>query len=307
MRLVEAQTASNFNSASNLVIVTGMSGAGKTLASRFLEDMGYFCIDNLPPQLLTTLLQLAGKAAPPIERLALVIDIRGGEFFGELHKSLEELRSKGIRFQILFLDADDETLINRYKQTRRRHPLTDGEKDLRRAIAIERKMLEPLRAIADLVVDTSRLSPWDLKEELARLMMRRGMLLIKVMSFSYAHGVPTDADIVFDVRFLPNPNYEPSLKDLNGLDEAVKQFIFDSDVGRSFKCMLFELMEFCLPHYLREGKSYLVIAVGCTGGRHRSVAVADELANWLKQRGWDCFVQHRELQRAGIVNTNANL
>lgn len=303
---METQAAPSFNSASKLVIVTGMSGAGKTLAIRFLEDMGYFCVDNLPPQLMTTLLQLAGKTVPPIERLALVIDIRGGDFFGELHKALEELRSKGIRFQILFLDANDETLINRYKQTRRRHPLTDGEKDLRRAIAIERKMLEPLRAIADLVVDTSRFSPWDLKEELAKLMMRSGEMLIKVMSFAYKHGVPTDADIVLDVRFLPNPNYEPTLKDLSGLDEPVKRFIFESDVGKSFKRMLFELMEFCLPHYLREGKSYLVIAIGCTGGRHRSVAVADELANWLKQNGWDCFVQHRELQRVGIVNTSAN-
>ncbi|MCS7253650.1 MAG: RNase adapter RapZ [Armatimonadota bacterium] len=304
---MEVHCARSLDSEPKLVIVTGMSGAGKTLASRFLEDMGYFCVDNLPPQLLMTLLQLAGKAAPPIERLALVIDIRGGDFFGDLFKALEELRRTGIRFQILFLDANDETLINRYKQTRRRHPLTDGEKDLRHAISVERQMLEPLKAIADLVIDTSRLSPWELKEELARLMMKKGEMLIKLMSFAYKHGVPTDADIVFDVRFLPNPNYEPTLRDLTGLDESVKQFIFGSSVGESFKRMLFELMEFCLPHYVREGKSYLVIAIGCTGGKHRSVAVVDELANWLKRTGWDCFVQHRELQRAGVVITNTSL
>lgn len=303
MNIPERQS---LNPEPKLIIVTGMSGAGKTLASHFLEDMGYFCIDNMPPQLLPTLMQLVSKVVPPIERIALVVDIRGGDFFPELFKALDELQRNGIRFQILFLDADDETLVNRYKVTRRRHPLTDGEKDLQQAISVERQRLEALRARADLVIDTSQLSPWELKEHLSRLMARKGELVIKVMSFSYKYGVPTDADIVLDVRFLPNPNYEPSLKDLDGLNGRVKRFIFENEVGGEFKRKLFELMEFCLPYYVREGKSYLVIAVGCTGGRHRSVAVASELANWLKQHGWDCFVQHRELQRTGVASASMN-
>jgi UPF0042 nucleotide-binding protein len=295
------------NSVPKLIIVTGMSGAGKTLASHFLEDMGYFCVDNLPPQLIPTLIQLAGKAAPPIEKLVLVVDIRGGDFFPELFRMLDQLRCSGVHFQILFLDADDETLLNRYKETRRKHPLMDGEKDLRRAIQMERNQLEPLRAMADFVINTSRLSPWELKEQLTKLTTRKGEMVIKVMSFAYKYGVPTDADIVFDVRFLPNPNYEPELKELTGFDERVKRFVLENDVGREYMRMLFEFMDFCLPRYVREGKSYLVIAIGCTGGRHRSVAIAEVLANWLKERGWDCFIQHREMQRANAIPKSTSL
>lgn len=287
--------------APEFIVVTGLSGAGKTLASRFLEDMGYFCVDNLPPQLVPTLAELVAKASPPIERVALVIDVRGGEFFKDLFEALDKLHQQGVKCRILFLDADDETLVKRYKETRRRHPLSGEERDLLQAIRLERQRLESLRARADIVLDTSRYSPWELREQLVSFLTTEGQLLIKVMSFGFKYGMPTDADLVFDVRFLPNPNYVPTLRERTGKDADVKHFIFDSDVSREYMMHLREFVEFCLPHYMREGKSYLVIAIGCTGGRHRSVAVADELANWLKVNGYECFIQHRELQREEVA------
>ncbi len=277
------------------VIVTGLSGAGKSEAIRALEDLGFFCVDNLPPALIPTFVELCRQSGR-IQRAALVSDARGGEFFDELSQALSTLESKGIRYRILFLEASDEALVRRFKQTRRRHPLAP-EGSVLEGIRAERRRLEPLRGRADIIVDTTALSPRQLREHVIRqaeaLASVQGMS-VTVVSFGYGRGIPLDADLVLDVRFLPNPHYVPELRPLTGNDAAVAEYVFQWPVAREFMDRLCTFIDFLLPHFVREGKSHLLIAIGCTGGRHRSVAVANRLAEHLRRAGYQAAVEHRD-------------
>jgi len=282
-----------------LLVITGMSGAGKTLALHALEDAGYFCVDNLPPQLLPTLVDLCTQSRQPIAKVALVADIRGGEFFRDLTESINRLRNEGYHVRVFFLEASDEVLVQRYKETRRRHPLSHSGRDLLQAIQAEREQLAEIREVADEVIDTSGLTPQQLRDEiLTRLRLGDGAVMqVKVVSFGFKYGVPVDADLVFDVRFLHNPNYDPSLRHLNGRDERVKEFVLRHAETQEFLSRLKALLEFTLPLYRREGKSYLTIAIGCTGGRHRSVTIAEAIAEMVREYGYDCSVLHRDINR----------
>lgn len=283
----------------SLLAITGMSGAGKTLALHVLEDIGYFCVDNLPPRLLPTLVELCSQSSRPIAKVALVTDVRGGEFFGDLKDAIAKLRNEGYEVRVFFLEANDEVLVQRYKETRRRHPLSDNGRDLLQAIQLEREKLAEIRELADEVIDTSGLTPQQLRAEiLRRLQLGDGITMqVKVVSFGFKYGIPADADLVFDVRFLPNPNYDPRLRPLTGQDKRVKEFVMEQRETREFLNRLKELLEFTLPLYRREGKSYLTIAVGCTGGRHRSVALAEAIAEIIRGRGFACTVAHRDIGR----------
>jgi UPF0042 nucleotide-binding protein len=276
-----------------------MSGAGKTLALHALEDAGYFCVDNLPPRLLPTLVDLCSQSRQPIVKVALVADVRGGEFFRDLTNAVNKLRSESYEVRVFFLEASDEVLVQRYKETRRRHPLSNNGRDLLQAIQLEREQLAEIRELADEVIDTSGLTPQQLRDEiLRRLQLGDGTTMqVKVVSFGFKYGVPVDADLVFDVRFLPNPNYDPALRPLTGQDERVKEFVLKQTETKEFLSRLKALLEFTLPLYRREGKSYLTIAVGCTGGRHRSVTLAEAIAEIVKANGFVCTVVHRDIGR----------
>ncbi|MCX7642982.1 MAG: RNase adapter RapZ [Armatimonadetes bacterium] len=282
-----------------LLVITGMSGAGKTLALHALEDAGYFCVDNLPPKLLPTLVDLCAHSSQPIVKVALVADVRGGEFFRDLTESINRLRSEGYNVRIFFLEASDDVLVQRYKETRRRHPLSNNGRDLLQAIQAEREQLSEIRALANEVIDTSGLTPQQLRDEiLRRLQLGDGTVMqVKIVSFGFKYGVPVDADLVFDVRFLHNPNYEPELRHLTGQDKRVKEFVLKHFEAQEFLKRLRSLLEFTLPLYRREGKSYLTIAVGCTGGRHRSVTLAEAIAEIVKGQGYNCTVLHRDINR----------
>jgi UPF0042 nucleotide-binding protein len=283
----------------SLLVITGMSGAGKTLALHALEDAGYFCVDNLPPRLLPTLVDLCSQSRQPIVKVALVADVRGGEFFRDLTNAVNKLRSESYEVRVFFLEASDEVLVQRYKETRRRHPLSNNGRDLLQAIQLEREQLAEIRELADEVIDTSGLTPQQLRDEiLRRLQLGDGTTMqVKVVSFGFKYGVPVDADLVFDVRFLPNPNYDPALRPLTGQDERVKEFVLKQTETKEFLSRLKALLEFTLPLYRREGKSYLTIAVGCTGGRHRSVTLAEAIAEIVKANGFVCTVVHRDIGR----------
>lgn len=279
------------------VIVTGLSGAGKTEAMRALEDLGFFCVDNLPPALIPTFAELCQQSGR-IERAALVSDARGGEFFDDLFQALAELERRGIWYRILFLEASDEALVRRFKETRRRHPLAP-EGSVLEGIRAERKRLEPLRGRADIIIDTTTLSPRQLRDQVtrqARLLTPTRGLSVTVVSFGYARGIPIDADLIFDVRFLPNPYYVPELQPLTGNDPEVAQYVFQWPVAQNFMEHLYGLVDFLLPHFVNEGKSHLLIGIGCTGGRHRSVAVANQLAAHLHARGYEAVCEHRDLE-----------
>lgn len=281
-----------------ILVITGMSGAGKTLALHALEDAGYFCVDNLPPRLLPTLVELCTQSRQPIAKVALVADVRGGEFFRDLTNAIHQLRSSNYEVRVFFLEASDEILVQRYKETRRRHPLSTNGRDLLQAIQMEREQLAEIRTIADEVIDTSGLTPQQLRNEiLQRLQLGDGTTMqVKVVSFGFKYGLPVDADLVFDVRFLPNPNYDANLRPLTGLDEAVKRFLLEQRETQEFLQRLQDLLAFTLPLYRREGKAYLTIAIGCTGGRHRSVALAEAIADFVRTQGFPCTVQHRDLR-----------
>ncbi len=281
-----------------ILVITGMSGAGKTLALHALEDAGYFCVDNLPPRLLPTLVELCAQSRQPIAKVALVADVRGGEFFRDLTNAIHQLRSSNYEVRVFFLEASDEILVQRYKETRRRHPLSTNGRDLLQAIQMEREQLAEIRAIADEVIDTSGLTPQQLRNEiLQRLQLGDGTTMqVKVVSFGFKYGLPVDADLVFDVRFLPNPNYDANLRPLTGLDEAVKRFLLEQRETQEFLQRLQDLLAFTLPRYRREGKAYLTIAIGCTGGRHRSVALAEAIAELVRTQGFPCTIQHRDLR-----------
>jgi len=282
-----------------LVIVTGLSGAGKTQAVRCLEDLGFFCVDNLPPMLINKFAELCAQAKG-ISRIALVIDVRGGEFFASLFEVLTELKRQGVDYHILFLEASNETLVRRFKESRRPHPLsTSGE--ILAGIEEERQRLQELRGCAHKIIDTSNLTVAQLKEEITNLYgdgeESTSRLAITFVSFGYKYGIPLDADLVIDVRFLPNPHYEADLRPLTGLDARVRDYVFARPQTAEFMDRLVGLLNFLIPYYTKEGKSTLTVAVGCTGGKHRSVALVDRLGELFRRNGYRVAVRHRDVER----------
>lgn len=281
------------------VIITGLSGAGKSYAIKCFEDMGYFCVDNLPTTLIPTFADLCAQSTRGIRRIALGVDVREGEYLAHLVEILQELKQKGYPTEVLFLEAGDESLVRRYHETRRRHPLAaDG--NVLDGIRAERKAMADLREIADRIVDSSGLTVHQLKELLVDFYgesKARGALAVSLVSFGYKHGIPYDSDLVFDVRFLPNPHFVDALRPLDGRDPAVREFVQKHAESRQLLDRLKDLLAFLLPFYQREGKAYLTIALGCTGGRHRSVVLVEELRPLLEAQGFPPTVTHRDLNR----------
>src|SRR5438552_7333814 len=304
------------------VIITGISGSGKSLALRIFEDLGFFCVDNMPPALIPQLACLCESTSegaahgPPRQeaeqvsslsaplsngaRVACVTDVRAGVHLAELEPALEQLAQQGVTPHILFLDSSDSVLVNRFKETRRKHPLLVPSGGILGSIAAERELLKELKERADKVIDTSDYNPRVLSSTLSELFGMNGSregLMINVTSFGFKHGLPLDADLVFDVRFLANPHYVRELRWQDGRDEAVRNYVNQDPLTQPFLEKLFDLVGFTLPQYVAEGKAYLTIAIGCTGGRHRSVMVAEELASFLRGKGYEPLVQHRDAKK----------
>ena len=282
------------------VIISGLSGAGKSKAASFMEDMDFFCVDNLPAPLIPKFAELGMAGSGEYDRVVLVTDIRGGTNFDSLFRALDDLEQMKCPYRILFIEASDETIIKRYKETRRSHPLGEECDSLEQAIRLEREMLAPLRARADHIIDTSNLSTAKLKGELRRLFARgtvEGRMDVRVTSFGFKHGIPMEADLVFDVRFLPNPYYVSDLRPLTGLDQGVRDYVFAGGQADEFMERLWGLVGWLLPRYEEEGKTALVVSIGCTGGHHRSVAIAHTLAERIRAQGWPVSESHRDLGR----------
>ena len=282
------------------IIISGLSGAGKSKAASFMEDMGFFCVDNLPAPLIPKFAELGMAGTGEYDRVVLVTDVRSGTNFSALFQSLEALKGMTCPYRILYMDASDDVIIKRYKETRRSHPLAEECDSLEGAIALERRMLAPLRERAEFVVDTSDLSTAKLRGELLRLFGRgsqEGAMTVSVTSFGFKHGLPREADLVFDVRFLPNPYYVQELRPRTGLDDGVRDYVFSGGAAGEFLEKLQDLVGFLLPKYVEEGKTALVVAVGCTGGHHRSVAIAHALAAYIRGRGYPVTESHRDLGR----------
>jgi len=278
------------------IIITGMSGAGKSHAANYMEDLGYYCIDNLPPILIPQFVELCRQAQGDISKIALVIDIRGGMFFNDLFTSLKDLDEQEYPYEILFLDASDDTLIKRFKETRRTHPLAINS-SIYDGINKEREKLQKLKEMATNIIDTTKMTPGELKEELRKIYLEgkpTDNLMIHITSFGFKHGIPLDADLVFDVRFLPNPYYIEELKDLTGKDVEVRDYVMKSPVSIKFSEKLIDLIDFLIPHYVKEGKNQLVIAIGCTGGKHRSVTIAHILEQRLRQKNYRVILNDRD-------------
>ena len=283
------------------VIISGLSGAGKSKAASFMEDMDFFCVDNLPAPLIPKFAELGMAGAGEYDRVVLVTDVRSGTKFDSLFQALDDLKAMKCSYRILFMEASNETIIKRYKETRRSHPLAEECDSLEQAIQMEREMLAPLRERAEYIIDTSNLSTAKLKGELRRLFGKggssEGRMEVRVTSFGFKHGVPMESDLVFDVRFLPNPYYVAELRPLTGLDTGVRDYVFSSPQTEEFLKRLTDLICWLLPQYEEEGKTSLVIAVGCTGGHHRSVAIAHALTEQIRQGGWPVVESHRDLGR----------
>ena len=282
------------------VIITGMSGAGKSTALKMLEDMGYFCVDNMPIALLGKFAELAGAPGGEINKVALGVDIRSGQALGELETELEKLAIKGLSYEILFLDASDSVLVKRYKETRRSHPLAKGGR-VDKGIQEEREKLAFLKKHADYILDTSQLLTRELNQELDKIFMQNQEfknLMITVLSFGFKYGIPQDCDLVFDVRFLPNPFYVDDLKQKTGNDKEVQDYVMGFEVSHVFLNKLTDMLEFLIPNYVLEGKNQLVIGVGCTGGKHRSVTLANRLYEALNgQKEYGVRLEHRDIRK----------
>ncbi len=276
-----------------LVLITGLSGAGKSHALNSFEDLGYYCVDNMPPALIPKFADLFSQSEN--KKVALVCDMRGYLFFDDLYAALGELEGRGVDYEILFLVASEEVLIRRFKETRRRHPI--GSSSLPEAIQMEREALSELRGRANIEIDTSQLKPWELKAKIVELYepeKRDRNMQIRIISFGFKYGLPPDADLVFDVRFLPNPHYVEHLKPLTGEDDQVKEYVWRWPETVKYFEMVRDLLQYSIPFYVKEGKTSLVITIGCTGGKHRSVALAEELGRVLGSR-FNLVVEHRDI------------
>lgn len=283
------------------VIITGVSGAGKSLAVKCIEDLGYFCVDNLPPALIPKFVEICTHSGGKMDKIALVIDIRGGELLNDLFPGLDAIKQAGFAYKILFLEASDRVLVKRYKESRRAHPLAP-EGRLVMGINEEREVLQKIKDEADHIIDTSSLTPAQLKNMIQNIFVEgkqfKGMI-ISVISFGFKYGVPIDCDLVFDVRFIPNPYYLESMRKLTGRSELVRNFVLDTEETKIFLEKIKDMLDFLIPNYIKEGKSHLVIGIGCTGGRHRSVAISEELVKMLIVDGYSTVVDHRDIQKDG--------
>lgn len=282
------------------LIVTGLSGAGKSVTLNALEDIGFYCVDNIPSKLVGTFYDLCQRAKENFSRVAVVTDIRGSGLSDKLFEFLDVFKEHKVSYKILFLDAGDIVLVHRYKETRRRHPLSEvALGSLRKAVKMEREQLRPLREAADYIIDTSYLAPSQLKQRLSSLFLGNvsDALTIQIMSFGFKNGIPTEADMMFDVRCLPNPFYVPELKKLTGLDEPVREYVMKWDETQGFITRFLAFIDYMIPLFCNEGKSQLVIAIGCTGGQHRSVAIVELLYQHLIAQNKRASVNHRDIQR----------
>jgi len=280
------------------VILTGLSGAGKTRAMHAMEDIGFYCVDNLPPALIPVFYDLCEKSEGIQPRIAVVTDTRGGELFKSFFSALETLKAQDRAYKILFMDAEELVLVNRFQETRRKHPLAETmQGSLEQAVRLERDMLRPVRAISDYVIDTSKIPVAQLKQHIADLFLKNDndAIAVHCMSFGFKHGLPLAANMVFDVRCLPNPFYIPELRNLTGLDAPVRDFVMQCPETEGFKRRFTDMIDYMLPLYVKEGKSQLVIAVGCTGGHHRSVALAQYIHDHLIEKGIRASVTHRDM------------
>lgn len=278
------------------LLITGMSGAGKSQAMKVMEDMNYYCMDNLPPALLSKFAELCYESKKSITRVAVVVDLRSGEFFENLFKGLKGLEDKGVSYRILFLDAADNVLVKRYKELRRPHPL-NPEGSIIEGIKEERQLLDEVKMKANNIIDTSSFTLGMLKEEMTNIYLEGNKsrnISVSINSFGFKHGTLLDGDLIFDVRFIPNPYYIPELKEYTGLDHNVQEYVFSWDQTNIFVDKLIDMLEFLIPHYTTEGKTQLIVGIGCTGGVHRSVAIANKVVEILKTDGHRVFVSHRD-------------
>lgn len=286
-----------------IVIVSGLSGSGKTQAMRALEDLGYFCVDNLPPTLIPKFAEACGKGSAKVQKIALAIDIRGGEFFEDIYESFNYLSEQEYNYEVLFIEANDDVLIKRYKESRRKHPLApDGR--IINGVNSERKKLARVRDRANNIINTSKLTARELKQKITEIYGEEGQLetelAITVLSFGFKYGIPVDSDLVFDVRFLSNPFYIRELKPFAGTDKEIKDYVFSFDETNKFVDKLVDMLTFLIPNYKKEGKRQLIISIGCTGGRHRSVAIASKIYDILKEKKFTVNIDHRD------INEDAN-
>lgn len=281
------------------VIITGLSGAGKSQAMHLMEDLGFYCIDNMPPAFIPKFAEICFQTQGKMQKVALVMDIRGGELFNDLFDGLAALKMAGYSYEILFLEASEQVLVKRFKETRRKHPLaSDGR--VQEAIEEEKKLLKNVREAADHIIDTSNLKTGQLKEQLVNIFIEgkkfKGVI-VSILSFGFKYGIPLDADLVFDVRFIPNPFYISKLKTQSGLNEDVQNYVLKWPETTEFIKKLEDMLEFLIPNYVKEGKSQLVVSIGCTGGKHRSVTIAEELNKFLLEHGYSSIVEHRDIDK----------
>lgn len=280
-------------------VITGLSGAGRSEASKVFEDLGYFVIDNLPPALIMKMAELVSVPGTKVKNVALVVDPRGGEFFPELEKALGELEERDFGYSILFLEASDQALVRRFEATRRRHPLTESDRVID-GIFQERQVMRRLRDKADLIIDTTNMNVHELRDKITSLFAAPDQgprIAVSVISFGYKHGLPLDADMVFDCRFLPNPHWVEDLRPLNGTNRRVRGYVLNAEGTAGFLSRVRELLDVSLPGFVKEGRHYLTIAVGCTGGKHRSVVISDEIARYLQEKGFPSTVVHRDMEK----------
>ncbi|TCT14225.1 UPF0042 nucleotide-binding protein [Natranaerovirga pectinivora] len=281
------------------VIVTGMSGAGKSTALKMLEDVGFFCVDNLPTLLIKKFAELCFKANSGIDKVALGIDIRSGKDFNELFEDLKEIKENGLNYEVLFLDSSDEILVKRYKETRRKHPLM-GDGRIQDGISMEREILKYVKEKSNYIIDTSNLLTRELKSELNKIFIEDksySSLYITVLSFGFKYGIPSDSDLVYDVRFIPNPYYIPELRPKTGEDQIIQDYVMNWDVSQKFLDKLDDMLSFLIPNYIQEGKNQLVISIGCTGGKHRSVTLTNEIFKRLSKYDYSIKKFHRDIDK----------
>lgn len=298
---IEIETAEESLERPRIIVVTGMSGSGKTQACRCLEDLGYFCVDNLPPVFIPKFVELCSHASSHVTKVVFVVDTRSREFFDKLVSILEDMDKKNLEYEMLFMDASDDAIIRRYKETRRRHPMAPSSR-ISDGVAKERARLESVRGKATYLIDTSNMSKAELRDKIKLLFGKNegSTMNISVLSFGFKYGMPMDADIVLDVRFLPNPFYIESLKHKSGSVAAVAEYIAEKPVTQEFLKRLDNLVEFLVPQYVKEGKSQLVIAVGCTGGMHRSVFIAKHIFELISNNGYTVNLEHRDLMKNDV-------